>query len=318
MEVRIYCVTDNKRYEITELVSDGISLSKSIGEAAWKMDFSIVWHRIEGLPMNPVKPGSVIECYLDNGLYFAGMVVPESRGADKEAASYTAMDFTFYFRQNAEIFQFNKKDFECVKEILRAFDAPSGEVQGEGVVIDKFYYNESSGRVISDIAENILKATGKVYRFSYEAGKFHFKKSDRDLYYEGKVTPIRLNNKMKPESHSTDLSEIRNSIKLIVKNGEQITVAATAKNIASIEKYGIFQHIEEIDEKDKDNAEKMAINLVKKMSRLREGNTYNFLGDPQVRDGSIVEIDGNVYEVTRVNFTYSKNIFLMSLEVEDV
>ena len=73
--MKIFCLTNNKRYEITSIVKDGFSWSKSIDEFSQKLEFEVIDKKVPGYPINPVEEGSVIQIYKDDLLEFDGIVL---------------------------------------------------------------------------------------------------------------------------------------------------------------------------------------------------------------------------------------------------
>ncbi|WP_319201338.1 hypothetical protein [uncultured Ilyobacter sp.] len=319
MGIKVFCIEDSKRYDITDITNKSISWSKSPDEFAQKLSFDILDVKKAGFVKNPVKIGSVIEV-ISSKTEFSGIVITSNKV--RNGSANTAVDFVYYFNQNEEIYQFdNVKASTCIESVFSSMGAPTGTLDSVDVVIDKIYFNSSAGGVIKDIIDIILMETGKKYRFYYRDGKFHFRKYKDTVesyeidFYNKKYD---INSFLDDVSLSKGINNMKNAVKIVIKNNESQYETKSLRDDGNIEKYGIMQKVLEIEASDKYRADSMAENFIKENSKVNENLSLSipwmeglYEGDNVIIKNGDLEIDG-VYRI--VNFTkYTEKI---NLELE--
>lgn len=329
-DIEIFCITEEKRFDITDIVENGLSWKKTLSEFAFILDFSIGYRKVKDLPLIPVKEGSVMEVFIDKRLTFSGIVLSENYGEDTEPVSYRAVDFTYYFNQNKEIFQFKKEKADaCIAKILEAMKAPIGIIENNNTQIDRVYYNRTLGEIIKEIIKLTLEEKGEIWHFFYKDGKFHFLKSPKSKFLDGEVEPMVLaceyegnkynifDMKIKPQNQNS-IEGMRNSVKAITVDGENVSVISEKKDESLISKYGIFQEVLKLSKDDSSKAEESAKNLLKEKGRVFKKRSFRTLGEINADPGAVImDSIGKVYEIKSVNFTWDDRLF-MDLEVEVV
>jgi hypothetical protein len=251
---------------------------------------------------------------------FSGIVLTSNKV--RNGSAYTAVDFVYYFNQNEEIYQFdNVKASTCIESVFSSMGAPTGTLDSVDVVIDKIYFNSSAGGVIKDIIDIILMETGKKYRFYYRDGKFHFRKYKDTVesyeidFYNKKYD---ISSFLDDVSLSKGINNMKNAVKIVIKNNESQYETKSLRDEGNIEKYGIMQKVLEIEASDKDRADSMAENFIKENSKVNENLSLSipwmeglYEGDNVIIKNGDLEIDGG-YRI--VNFTkYTEKI---NLELE--
>jgi hypothetical protein len=327
-DIKIYCITDTKRYDITDIVENGISWSRSKSEFAFTLDFSIAYRQVEGLPVVPVEVGSVIEVILSDNVAFSGLVLTEKYGIDTEPVSYKAVDFCYYFNQNKEIFHFNKKEASlCIKELFETMSAPVGDLESSGVEIDRLYYNQSLGEIIKEIIELIQESTGNIWQFYYKSGKFHFTKAPKSKYQDGEISPMILTCEYEDETYNifdmkigpsfqNSIEGMVNSVKAITVDGESIGSISEKQDETLIEKYGLFQSIIKLSKEETSEADKSVSNLLEDKGKVFKNTSFKTLGEVNAIPWAVIEdSSGIVYEIISSTFTWD-NRLMMDLEVE--
>lgn len=308
----IYCITENTRYNITSIVEKGFSWNKSIDEFAQKLSFTVIDITKPGMPINPVKEGSIVEIIIDGVVEFSGIVLKTALTVDKMACS--AVDFMFYINQNKEIYQFKGgKASNCVRSILEGMQAPIGEIEASEVTIDKIFFTKSAGAVIKEIISIIEGETSEKYLFYYRDGRFHFKQRSEVIktfeidYYNKQINPVFLGEGLTIER---SIESLKNSIKVVVKNNETDYTFKEAKDQASIEKFGLLQDVETIEAEKADLAETMAKNMLNSKNVISErvGVSIPYVSGLYDGDNIIIKnskIDG-IYRIYSFNKTPEK------------
>lgn len=316
MGIKIFCIESNKRYEITSMVKDSISWGKTIDEFAQKLSFDMYAYKLEGMQINPVKLGSIIEIQSEK-VEFSGIVI--SNDESKGSISYSAVDFTFYFTQNEEIYQFQKvKANNCIESIILSMDAPIGVVDKIDVEIDKIYFNSSSGGVIKDIITIIEAKKGIKFHFYFRGGKFHFRRETDSIstfevdFFNKKYDATNLSKNM---SISRSIENLKNSIKVVVKNNETEYKSIESKDQKNIDKYGLLQKVEIIEADNPNDSKSIADNLLKKRNLIEEKVKIVIPWVDNLYDGDNIVIKNSLIDGLYTIKSFTKNINSISLEL---
>lgn len=316
MGIKIFCIENNKRYEITSMVKGSISWGKTIDEFAQKLSFEMHAYKLKGMPINPVKLGSIIEIQSEK-IEFSGIVI--SNNESKGLISYSVVDFTFYFTQNEEIYQFEKvKANSCIESIILSMDAPIGTIDKVDMEIDKIYFNLSAGGVIKDIIKIIEAKKGIKFRFYFRDGKFHFRSRIDNIstfevdFFNKKYNATDLSKNI---SVSRSIEKLKNSIKVVIKNNETKYKSIESKDKKSIDKYGLLQKVEVIEADNPNDSKSIADNLLKKRSLVEEKVKIVIPWVENLYDGDNLIIKNSLIDGLYTIKSFTKNINSISLEL---
>ena len=314
--IKIFCIENSKRYDITSMVKDSISWGKSIDEFAQKLSFDMYLYKLEGMPINPVKIGSIIEIKSEK-IEFSGIVI--SNNESKDLISYSAIDFTFYFTQNEEIYQFQKViGNSCIESIILSMEAPIGIIDKIDIKIDKIYFNLSAGGVIKDIIKIIEAKKGIKFHFYFRDGKFHFRRETDSIstfevdFYNKKYNATDLSKNI---SISKSIENLKNSIKVVIKNNETEYKSIESKNQKNIDKYGLLQKVEVIEADNPNDSKSIADNLLKKRNLVEEKVKIVIPWVDNLYDGDNIIIKNSLIEGLYVIKSFTKSIVDINLEL---
>lgn len=293
--MKIFCLTNNKRYEITSIVKADFSWSKSIDEFSQKLEFEVIDKKVPGYPINPVEVGSVIQIYNDDLLEFDGIVL--SNVDD----SYNAVDFAFYFSKNEEIYQFNEVAANiCIEEVIKSLEGSVGEIDASDILIDKIYFEESAGSVISKIIEEIQVKSGEEFYFYYRKGQFHFKKYPtevKNFEFNFYNKNYNLNSFVKSISKSSSIENMYNSVKVVIKNNKEDYYTETYSDSRNIKKYGIMQKIITVEAEKSEDSKPVGENFLKANSKITKSLSLTIPYVKNIWDGDILRISNEEFEV---------------------
>lgn len=317
--MKIFCLTNNKRYEITSIILDNFSWSKSIDEFSQKLNFEIINIKSPGYPINPIEIGSVIQIYSNDFLEFDGIILSETDN------SYTAVDFAFYFSKNEEIYQFNEVPANiCVEEIIKSLEGQIGTIEMSNVHIDKIYFEESAGSVISKIIEEIHAKSGEKFCFYYRKGQFNFKRYStevKNIKFDYYNKTYNINSFVKSISKSASIENMYNSIKVVIKNNKDDYYTETYSRDEDIKKYGIMQKIITVEAEKSEDSKPLGENFLKINSKITKILSLTIPYVKNIWDGDIIKISNRDFEVDGtfriVSFTKTiKEIELELIELE--
>ena len=316
----------NKVFDITQIVKEGATLSKTIGDLCYNFKFSI-FEKSTIL----IETGDVVVVKIKNDEKFSGVIISTSDN------SYNALDYGFYFNKNKETFQF--EDIEAsiaVSSLIKAIGGNVGIIESTNTKIDKLYFGQALGSILQEIISNISELEGKTYNFFYKQGKFHFTKSKKDKYKEGNYRPLKaiksclkdfefngLKYIDKP-SRSTSIENLCNAVRIYEQTEDEYIKDSEAKAENSIKKFGLMQEIIEIKENDKDIATKKAENILKQLNKVDEKISFSVnFSNLELDPFDILELNyeehniKGIFEITSVSYNISNNIRL-KLECERV
>lgn len=286
---KLFCITNNKQYDITPLVGT-ISWKSSVDQLGVQLNFEDAYNDDRYFPMNPVDLGSMV--VLSNQFeVYRGMVVKEAKNG-RSPIQYNSFDFAFYLNKSKAIYQFNGMAADvAIKKILTDFNVPVGSITGIPVPITKIY----PGDVVSDIIKDILKqaelVTGIKYRLEMRVDKLYIE-NQKDLIIAPTFMladifgPLPVTSAISNPSRSRSIEEMKNNIKLTNNN----KVVSEVKSDYLIRKYGLLQEVQSIEDKDLGKAYTIAASQLKDLGRIMEENSIVVPGDDNARAGRLLEV----------------------------
>lgn len=275
--IQVICIknTTNKAIDITNIIKSSMKLNKSLNEFAWSLDFSLT----ENKDFFNVEIGDVIVVKFNEEEIFSGIV----RSGNFKTLSFKAIDYTFYFAQNKELYQFEDVEASIVVgKIIQSLGGKIGSLEATNTMVDTMYFNKTLGTIIKEIIDNIKKYENQEFWFFYKAGTFNFIRSKKSKYLRKEYVPLEalkgiLNgyvfnalDYIQEPTMEKNLDTLRNSIKVYKSKGNEYTQLGEAKDSESIKKFGIFQEIVNIKENEIGLATTKAENILKQQNKIIE------------------------------------------------
>lgn len=328
--IKVICVKNvtNKTIDITNIIKSDMKLKKSINEFAWVLDFSITKNK----DFFNIDIGDVIVVKHQTQEIFSGIVL----SGNTTALSFKAIDYTFYFAQNKEIYQFeNVESSIVVQKIIESLGGKIGEIEATNTMVDTFYFNKTLGDIIKEIINNIKGLENQDFRFFYKNGTFNFKRSEKNKYLRKEYTPkdhlksilndytFNALTYIEEPSKNRSMEKLRNSIKVYKNKGNEYTQLGEAKDNDSIKKYGIIQDIISVKENEINTAKARAGNILKDKNKITEKisvkipvlSEFLYPGELLKLKYTDYDIDG-VYEVESISYTIDiKKFFKANIEL---
>jgi len=314
----LYCITNNKQYDITP-ITGLLTWKSSIDQLGVQLDFEIAYNDDRYFPVNPVDIGSMI-VLAGQAEIFRGIVVTEQK-TGRGAVQYTCFDPAFYLNQSKAIYQFKGMAADgAIKKVLGDFGVPVGGVAGMPTLITQIYNDKIVADIIRDILDRVEKETGAKHRMEMRAGKLHIEKQT-DLLIKPtfklaeNLAEVPVTAAISNPTRRRSIEEMRNSIKIVSEDN----VVGEAKNDGLIKQYGLLQEVQSIDKKDTAQAKQIAQNLLKDLGRIMEENSIEVPGHDDVRAGRLIEVEEPVtgmtgrYLVKDVAHTVRNGIHTMQL-----
>ena len=122
-------------------------------------------------------------------------------------------------------------------------------------------------------------------------------------------------------SKNESIQDMRNSIHISSNDEKSSRVIAIAEDTSNINKYGLLQEVESVNDKDISKASNIAKNKLNELNKVNEDISIELLGNDIVRAGRILEINNDIfglsgyYLIKECTHTYNNGIHKMSLNV---
>lgn len=303
---------------ITPIVGS-LSWSDDIETLGQQLTFSTAYNDDKHFPKVSIDLGDTILLKNKHEI-FTGTIITEERNGAFER-SYTCFDPAFYLNKSSDIFQCNNVRADvAITQLCQRFGVPVGSITSIPVMIKKIFNGEISS-IIKDILSIAKKTTGVKYRFEMRKGKLYIEKQT-NLIVKGTFTlggtSYDLNESLSNPSRKRSIEDMKNSIKLVHKD----KVVAVVKNNSLIDKYGLLQEVQSVDDKEVPRAKNMGENLLKDLGRILEENSIEMLGNDEVRAGRLIDIKEpktgmkGKYLIKSVNHSLDNGIHTMSIQLK--
>ena len=291
MSQQLLIQNGNTVYE--PVVQDEITWTTERKGAAGKLEFKVVKDDIINF-----EEGNPVEFKVDNTNLFYGFVFRKKR--DKEQIiTTTAYDQLRYLKNKDTRVYVNKRADEVVRSIASDFQLNVGMLENTGYVIaKKTESNQSLFDIILNALDETIRNRKEMYVLYDDFGKLCLKNLERMKV--GLVIDEETGENFDYES-SID-SDTYNQIKLTYDNSDTgKREVYMAKDSSNIEKWGVLQYFDTIDEKTNGAVKARALlDLYNQKTRSLE--IKNALGDIRVRGGSLIIVNLNLGDVKLQNF----------------
>jgi hypothetical protein len=308
-------------YDITGLVSS-ITWSGDIDTLFRKVDISFK-NTNDGKKVNfNYDLGSLVMVYDSGTEIFRGYVFTrdiDSKGED----SLVAYDQLIYAgKNNVSVLVKNKMASDIIKSEFRKFGIPLGSIESTKYKIPKkVFQSETLGEMVKQLLEETRKSTGKRYVLGTKKGKVFLKSREQSTLLTIRVDDIISGSK------SFSIEDLKNQVlvyKGSLEGGKDTKKYEeyVSKSSSSINKYGVMQHVESVDDDTSYNSMKnKSRQLLKEMNKVDETISIEFLGDSSCITGNIVDITNVMtgikgrYYITSDSHSFSDGIHKMTLQL---
>lgn len=327
MKFTFFISKNNKKTDITDYIGN-ISWNDSIETLGIQLDFSIP--KDNAFINITINCGDIILFYKDDILIFYGIIIDKNVSSIFEK-SFTAFDFAFYLNKSQGIKQFNNiSASKCISNICNEQGISLKEIPYLNTKINHIYYENTIAEIIDDILEQCNKETGKIYYkevlgldlYIFERG---IKVINPTFKMAVNVASINVLDEIGANFSKTySIADLKNKVTIITQNEENLRVLAKKEDLKSIEKYGLLQYIENIDEKDINQAMNIANNKLKELNKIKETFSFELLGDINIKAGRVLNIDNNIigikgkFSIISSNHLIENGIHKTNIEVERV
>lgn len=283
----------NRNTVFEPVVQDGVTWTTERKGAAGKLEFKVLKDNIINF-----EEGNPVAFKVDNTNLFYGFVFKKKRDKEKIITT-TAYDQLRYLKNKDTKTYTNKRADELVQMIANEYQLNTGVLENTGYVIaKKAESNQSLFDIILNALDETIRNRKEMYVLYDDYGKICLKNLERMKV--GLVIDEETGENYDYES-SID-SDTYNQIKLTHDNSDtgkrEIYIARDSSNI---EKWGVLQYFDTIDEKTNGAVKARALlDLYNQKTRSLE--IKNALGDIRVRGGSLIIVNLDLGDIKLKNF----------------
>ena len=227
------------------------------------------------------------------------------------------LDFCFYLNKNKVIKQFDEISAStAIKQVLKEIGAEIGEVSNISTSITKIYNSNTIAEIINDILKQANDELGIKYIIEFAEDRFNivpFRKINVQFRYKSTSS----------ESLTESILEMKNSIIVTSNEQEEVEILATAKDEASIERYGSLQEVITVSpDEDEAKVRNIAKTKLKELNKVFRTASLQGFGDDEFKAGRVIELNNKEfslkgeYLIKSCSHTWVKGEHLVNLEVE--
>lgn len=308
-------IYDNK--DISGFVKD-VKWSGSSGKFNRQLDVSFMMsNNLRKVDLRIVEGRSITFKYGKKTL-FHGIVFSVDTDSDG-SMSITCYDPNIYLTKSNDIRKFeNMKASDIVRRLARDSGISVESIDDTGYVIPLLILrNKSLYEMILTALTLTRKQTGKRFFVMNEGGKLTLRATENnpDRYV------IKAGTNLMSASYSRTIEETKTQVK-VTGGDKKKPFTHVVKNDGLRKKYGVMQHVEEMDEKaTSSQVKQQATTLLKELSVVDDQANIEALGVAEVVTGTpvyVVEpmtgLSGGYY-VTDDSHTFKDGLHTMSLEI---
>lgn len=304
-------------YEGAPLLVESAEWSGDVTQAARKLDVSFI-NTVDGRTQaKKIEHGRELRLVYDGRELFRGVIFAH-RIDDRGRMTATAYDENTYLTRNYDTRRFaNAKASDIVRRLCGDFGIAVGTIADTGYVIPKLILRDKSlWEMMITALTYTQKQTGRRFIITSREGRLHLhERKDQVVRWL-----IESGRNITNASYSQSIEDMRTQVKVIGGDPEKAPVIATAKDDALIARFGIMQHLENVDpDMTRSQVEQRAKQLLVELGTIDDNAQVTALGNPDVIAGSAVyareSMTGIVggYYVSADHHTFARGNHTMTL-----
>lgn len=282
--MELWLVKNNNKTNILPLISN-LTWTENIDALGVQLDFSLIHSDSAYIPILNIELGDHVILIDDTVNIFTGIIVTESKSG-RQPIGYIAMDYAFYLNKNEDIYQFNCKSDVAIKKVLSDYSIKHNIIPMR-TVIKQIYLDKTVSSIIQDILNRSTQQTGIQYNLEMSGDTLSIQSFEK-LLIDGAYTLI--SNPTKTRS----IQDLKNSIKIYTGNEDYNKIITRVKDDNLINKYGLLQQVESVEDRNIAQARNIAKKLLDVLSKIPEDNGCTVLGNIKLKAGRIITIQEEV------------------------
>ncbi len=327
MAYQVIIVKQNQCYDVSDIAGN-ISWNDNIDSLGMEFCFSVAVSDEKYFTKFVIEVGDMV-LFRKEYEIFRGIIVSKTISETTEQ-NFKAYDFCWYFNKSKIIKQFNGINASrAIQQLCDELNIKVGEIASMRSNIKHIYYDKTVADIIEDILEQETAETAKSYIKEMRGDSFYiFEKGSiviKPMFKPAvNIAAFPVTNEIGNFNRVCSIEEMKNAVKIVSGSEKSVRILGEAKDEQNIQKYGLLQEIETIDEKEFNKAQNIAQNKLKQYNKIDETISVDLLGDDSTRAGRILTINDEKTEIlgdfliTSCNHTFSKGIHTMTLELERI
>lgn len=312
-EVTVLVTNGKKKFTVP--VKEGMKLTWERKGTPGKLTFEAHYDR-----KYKITEGNSVLLIVNGTKMFYGFVFARKRSRDGWY-SYTVYDQLRYLKNKDTMIFKKKRADQYIRMIAKRFNLQCGKLANTGYVIKKRVEDDAElFDMIQTALDETMMTKNKLYVLYDEVGKLRLKNVS-----SMKVNSCLIDSETGQDySYSSSIdSGVYNQIKLIYENKDKGSYDLyVAKSTKAINKWGVLQYMEKIDDPDVGKLKSNAL-LTLYNKKVRKLSISGVLGNTKVRAGSMVPVVLNLNDVKVANYmlvdkvthTFEHGKYMMDLSV---
>lgn len=280
----------------------------------WQDSIQNVFTSFDFETLEELACGDWIEFYnSDNKETVLIGVITKTSQTSSNRFSYSGYDTGFYLEKNSTIIQFRKQKIsKAIADVCKKGDLAVGKLPDINLTLTKIYQNETLSEILKDLYKIAIdKGFDNKYYFDCKDGKVNLLKYSQNEDLRGCIAnlySIKSFDYIKSFEKTNSIENIKTRVELYTSNSANSKSAPqklyTLTEPDSIKKYGLLNHVEEVDSDKKQDFKTIIKNKLKELNKVEQEISFNVIGDNKLRVGTAttirnekINING-VYKIT--------------------
>ena len=293
MNYILYRITDDKREEIDDV--KGLEWEDAVSKFFLSFSFSTPEF---------LECGDKIELYntADKVSVFVGVITTRSQSEPKEY-EYSGYDNGFYLCKNELTTQYNNNVFEYIlKDVCKKCNLTVGEYPDiNSAKYTHIYRKATAEDILKDVYENAVKSgIPDNYFFDCKNGKINllpFRESDNFRGVVSLIGHIDSFEYIKDFNITNSIDDLKNHVEVFTDNSVNKKNTdkpdGLAEDEASISRYGLLRHTEDMDKDSKQRPQIVAETVLKRLNKETDTISMSVLGDYRLQKGIITSVSAD-------------------------
>lgn len=322
--ISIHVVTKSKKYNITNMVKD-VTWAGDINTLPRQLDVN--FHNTNdieaGKKLVNVVVGDQVIAYNSGSEIFRGVIFKTSID-QSGSASFTAYDELVYVTKNTDsILIKNKSATQVIKEQCKKFGISYSSIEDTKVKISKLVCQDKTlADTWQEALEETKKKNGKSYKIYSSKGKVYMKSRANATKLTVSITDvISASNETSIEELKTQVMVTKGSLDPTEKSDTKFQYVIE-KDKTAASKYGVMQHVENVDDKAKTSEMRTkAKQVLKTLNKPDTTLQIEFIGNVSCTTGNQIKIKdpltgiSGTYYITSDSHSWSNGVHKMSLQI---
>lgn len=277
----------------------------------WQDDVQNVFISFDFEAKIELNCGDWIELYNSDNAesVFVGVITKTSQ-SDDETFSYSGYDKGFYLEKNSTVIQYkNAKISKAMEDACNKYSLNVGELPEIDMLVTKIYQNQTLSEILQDLYKIAVdKGLEDKFYFNCKNGKINlleFKENNNLRGYIANIYSIKSFDFVKSFEKTSSIEELKNRVELYTSNSANNDSTGkklyTLTDSESVKKYGLLNHIEEVDAEKKQDYQKLIKTKLAELNKVSEEISFDVISDNNLQAGVITTIQN---DKINVNGTY--------------